>query len=293
MSRQCEKGLEMDDLIKESVDWITARPYLKGLGELHIAIYEAMFSASIKSDGKPDLEAFKKSMDKGVSLFEAAGSDFLDFEAAGKIFAALAGLHENKALPEKFRNECLVLEKAVAGNATVYEKILRDMLTADGDVTEKFAAEKGVNADLPAFFAWSSLRGVLKPYLEELAEAQKAWVFGHCPTCGAEPVTSYLKRTSRGRERFLSCAHCGTGWSYKRIGCPYCGNDIPKMLSIKEVDGEKNFRIDVCDKCKSYIKTGVDKGSAELGREDWATAHLDILCDDTEYKKHGGLFVWK
>lgn len=283
----------MDDLIKASVDWIAERPYLKNIGELHLAIYEAIGSVDVKSALKPDMEAFKQSMDKGVPLLESAGVDFLDFEAAGKIFTALVRLHKNEALPEKFRNECLAVEKAVSGDAKVYESILRDVIETDGKELSKFAAEKGVSADLLTFFAWASVRGVLKPYLEDFAAESKSWVSGHCPTCGSQASTASLRRTSRGRERFLFCAHCGSQWSYKRIGCPYCGNDDPKTLSVKEIDGEKSARLDVCDKCKSYIKTCFDKSNPVIAQEDWATAHLDILCDDTEYKKHGGFFVWK
>lgn len=283
----------MDNLIKESRDWIAERPYLKGIGELHIAIYEAIGCVYVKPVAKPDTGAFKKSMDKGVPFFEAAGTDFLDFEAMAKIFAAVTRLHKNERLPEKFRNECLAVEKACEADPKVYERLIKDMLKADGKELNKFATEKSVNADLLTFFTWISVRGELRPYLKDLAEAEKAWVFGHCPTCGSEASVASLIHTNRGRERFLFCAHCGCRWSYKRIGCPYCDNDDPKTLGVKEIDGEKSVRLDFCDKCKSYIKTCVDKSNSDVILEDWATAHIDILFDGSEYKKHGGLFVWK
>ena len=55
---------------------------------------------------------------------------------------------------------------------------------------------------------------------------------------------------------------------------------------------EKGYRIDVCDKCKKYIKT-VD--SREITREvilpveDIATLHLDIIAEEEGYKREAWL----
>lgn len=118
---------------------------------------------------------------------------------------------------------------------------------------------------------------------------EKNWKKTVCPVCGSHPVMSLLKRTKRGRERFLHCDHCGTNWGTKRIGCPYCDNIDQKTLSVKDTEDEPDIRLDLCHKCNKYIKTyiGTDKESA--GISDWASIHLDLLMKDSGFKKKAGL----
>ena len=80
--------------------------------------------------------------------------------------------------------------------------------------------------------------------------------------------------------RFLSCSGCFFKWPYKRLKCPYCGNEDPESLSYFTA-GDGPTRVGVCRKCSRYIKTRDSrKGNADvpLEVEDLATLHLDLLA---------------
>jgi FdhE protein len=87
-----------------------------------------------------------------------------------------------------------------------------------------------------------------------------------------------LRRTGKGRERYLSCGCCGTRWNYQRTGCPFCGNPDQDKLEILELEEEKDFRIDVCHSCNGYLKTYTREGDEDLLLADWSTLHLDVLA---------------
>jgi FdhE protein len=76
-----------------------------------------------------------------------------------------------------------------------------------------------------------------------------------------------------------------------RLKCPSCGNDDHEALKYfyTENEGTAN-RIDVCDKCKKYIKT-VDtreiSGEIIPLIEDMGTLYLDALAQKEGYLRGG------
>jgi FdhE protein len=53
-----------------------------------------------------------------------------------------------------------------------------------------------------------------------------------------------------------------------------------------EVEGDERYRVDVCNKCRRYIKTVEFPKSSEhpdLDIEDIATLHLDMIAFDEGY----------
>jgi len=75
------------------------------------------------------------------------------------------------------------------------------------------------------------------------------WYRGYCPVCGGWPDVGLL--TAEKGERTLICGRCDTGWPYRRVGCPFCGDD----LQIRYFASEDNrFRVYVCEKCQTYVK---------------------------------------
>lgn len=263
----------MNAIITQAEKWIADRPYLEEVGGLYLAIYSAMENLP-ESDAETDFGKIKKCLEKGIPALKCEDANFPDFQNAALCFKALSGLYKNDNLPESFRKEC----REIAEKAPSFPL----------DAVKKAISGEEISP-LVSFFAWTAIGKSLEPYRGKLEEVQKTWLEGTCPTCAGEPVMSVLKRTKRGRERFLVCGRCHTEWGYKRIGCPYCGNAEPEKLSVIEAQGEKDVRIDACLECGSYIKTYTDKGGNFAGREDWASLHIDLLCKDAGYKKRGGL----
>lgn len=87
--------------------------------------------------------------------------------------------------------------------------------------------------------------------------------------------------------RYLSCSACFFKWPYKRLKCPYCGNEDPDLLTYFEA-GEEPTRVGVCRKCARYIKTRDSRkghGDIPLEIEDLATLHLDLLAGKEGFER--------
>lgn len=107
-----------------------------------------------------------------------------------------------------------------------------------------------------------------------------------CPTCDSSASLAVLTETEDGRQRYLACTCCHTTWPYKRVGCPYCGDESPQ--TVLEVEGEQDVRIDLCDDCQSYVKTYTgDAGGLPRFLADWPTLHLDAIAGERGYRRLG------
>ncbi|MBE8950632.1 MAG: formate dehydrogenase accessory protein FdhE [Quinella sp. 3Q1] len=113
------------------------------------------------------------------------------------------------------------------------------------------------------------------------------WQENYCPICGRRPVMAQLKKFNDGRERRLLCGGCRTLWSWRRVGCPYCGNENLERIHILELD--KKMRLDVCDECRAYLKTYTDEDEENIYLRDWATLHLDLLAEEKTLHKCGAV----
>ncbi len=123
----------------------------------------------------------------------------------------------------------------------------------------------------------------LKTSLESFAagygpDAFPEWTEGYCPVCGSRAAMSEL--TGEEGRRHLCCSTCTFRWPFKRLTCPYCGNDDPDKQSYFTVD-EGPCRVDTCRACSRYIKTRDSRkghGGVPLEVEDMTTIHLDLLA---------------
>jgi FdhE protein len=113
------------------------------------------------------------------------------------------------------------------------------------------------------------------------------WNRGCCPTCGALPVMAQLVPEEVGRRRMLVCGQCRTHWKHRRIVCPHCANEDANRLAVLEVQDEPGLRLDVCEACKSYVKTYDGVGREALLLADWPTLHLDVIAQDRGYERRG------
>lgn len=98
----------------------------------------------------------------------------------------------------------------------------------------------------------------LNPYLAWAAEQvmphvdQSLWRQDHCPVCGGAPDFAVLDEEVGARR--LVCSRCNAQWSYRRVGCPFCGTSDHDQLSYY-VGEDKSYRLYVCDSCGRYLKT--------------------------------------
>ena len=137
-------------------------------------------------------------------------------------------------------------------------KLLREVVGNwySGRTVHALTRECGVDAELLA----AIVSAVTRPFLEEYAAAlsekvdQAAWGRRYCPVCGGKPDFAYLHEDDGAR--WLVCSRCDSRWRFSRVGCPHCGNDKQDdLFYFAEKDGLSKYRLYVCERCRSYIKT--------------------------------------
>lgn len=117
------------------------------------------------------------------------------------------------------------------------------------------------------------------------------WKLSRCPLCGTMARMGQIK----GEEgvKYLICGFCETSWSFRRIECPYCENNDQETLkyfqvSIPDINEDSKMRVDVCIKCKRYIKTLDNKENVfeprSFGIEDLLTLYLDVMAKKEGYE---------
>ena len=138
-----------------------------------------------------------------------------------------------------------------------------------------------------AFFA----RTLFQPYAECLAAALTARHTDSsasvCPVCGARPQLAVLRPEGDGGKRFLVCSFCLTEWEFRRILCPFCGEQDYQKLPRYSAEDFIAVRVEACDTCRYYLKS-VDMtvdGLAVPIVDEVATAPLDIWAAEHGFNK--------
>ncbi|MGA2284966.1 MAG: formate dehydrogenase accessory protein FdhE [Dehalococcoidia bacterium] len=146
-------------------------------------------------------------------------------------------------------------------------------------------SNSGIDGALLAFVMQSALYPFLRARAESLSRFVDAssWYRGYCPICGGEPDMAALERGG-GRRRLL-CSRCDAEWAFRRLGCPFCGNDDPKELAFLPGDDEAHH-LAVCKRCRRYLKTVDFRETAErpLAAERILTAGMDASAKGTGYR---------
>jgi FdhE protein len=232
-----------------------------------------------------DENLITQKMEGGLPLIDFMGKEY-DLTRPKEYFNSLISIAE-KRMPEAAQNIVDIIKSAQFD----WEKIIRasfDRKIEESDAQGLAANhESEENIDLIDLFTEESLR----PELESIAQKygkiveKSEWSEGYCPICGKEPKIGEIREEEDGK-RYLFCHQCGFKWHFHRIKCPFCGNDEQHSLAYFEVEGEERYRVDVCNKCRRYIKTvELPKSSEEpnLDVEDIATLHLDMIAYDEGY----------
>jgi FdhE protein len=144
----------------------------------------------------------------------------------------------------------------------------------------------GIDAGMLTFVFNASLRPFLRAQAQALAPlVEKAvWYRGYCPICGGEPDMAALEKA--GGQKRLICSRCDTEWAFRRLGCPYCGNEEAAQLAYFPSD-DQVYRLNVCERCNRYLKTiDLRMAAAEhpLPAERILTAGMDVAAEKAGYR---------
>ena len=146
----------------------------------------------------------------------------------------------------------------------------------------------GLELKVLLFITYSAIAPCLALFAEQLASYRPendddVWDKGYCPICGSAPGLAMLQNEG---ERVLVCSFCRHEWSARRIFCPFCENTDSDTLQYFVVQDDDEYRVDVCENCKRFIKT-VDL--RKINRiiysplEQIATLHLDMKATEAGY----------
>ncbi len=261
--------------------------YFEFLGELHSA--KANFRNIHREAIVVDHENIEKRAKEGRPLIDRA-----KIELDGKLSEELLGilcpiLQKYQAFtPSEIQDLMQKREKMD------FTRLTRSVLIGDLEDIKSGANQLNLNSDLLLFLGLNLAQTFFGFFAEKFQDKidRESWLMGNCPVCGSFPAMEKLRRDDG--KRILWCGLCSTQWPYKRIMCPFCGNQDHNSLRYFFTEGDPSsnkapFRVDVCDKCKKYIKTIDERKMPEnetpdFSKENINTLYLDILAQKDGYR---------
>jgi FdhE protein len=133
-------------------------------------------------------------------------------------------------------------------------------------------------------------RACLQPIAENLQLQLPADTYtgsNLCPVCGGRPQMAVLRPEGDAAGRWLLCSFCLREWPYRRLICPWCGEeDKEKLPRFSSQDWPSPY-LEACDACRRYLKAidmTVD-GLAVPLIDEAALSVLDVWATDRGYTK--------
>lgn len=285
--------------IQKAIDAIKkGRPEYKQVLDLFgkIMIKQSEFSDKVKV--KPltiTKDTARARLKKGMPLLRK--EDFqIDLSSASRLFKEVFEIL--KSGNPDLSDEMKKIESALKSGDLTLEEILQSALTDDrrlSELTEALSLDKDVILILTKISVKPSLEAIASQ-VRDMVEGS-LWSQRRCPICGSSPAISELRQlesgavegmTAEGAERILYCSFCETEWRTARLGCVFCGNTDSESLSYLYTEEEKGYRIDVCEKCRKYIKTMDSRVITHQIMpvvDDFSTLHFDMIAEEEGYKR--------
>lgn len=281
--KELDKVIQRIDAIEEK------RPSHKEILEFLKGIIKEQYKVKQKIKIEPvdiNEEMAKLKMREGFPLVDKKELK-LDIDSATSLYKKLCTVvrKRNKKIDSDIRR----INQAIGAKKMSLEELFKKVVAEDEKYLDNIAEKFKLNKELLLFLAKNSVTPVLEAYAKELKDYvnQKQWWRSYCPICGSKPIIGELQE--KEGKRFLLCSSCGFKWRFKRMVCPFCGDQDPQKHRYFYIEKEsRGYRVDVCEKCKKYIKT-ID--TRQLGEEivlfveDLGTLHLDILAQKEGYKR--------
>ena len=287
MERQ---GPEELDRILERIDAIEQkRPSHKEVLEFLKGIVTEQYEAKEKIKVEPiDIkeDIVKLKIREGFPLVDKKDLK-LDMESGTALFKRLCAVVQKRG--DEIADDLMKINKKLDEGELNLEELFEKVVAEDKEYLDATAGKLELNQGLLLFLAKNSINPLLEAYADQLKGYidQKKWWKRYCPICGSKPVIAALRK--KEGERFLLCSSCGYEWRFSRMKCPFCGRQEREKHRYFFIEKESRaYRVDVCEKCKKYIKT-IDTTEifedVVLFVEDIGTLHLDIIAQKEGYKR--------
>jgi FdhE protein len=259
-----------------------AKPELEEIIEFYEAVLVAQRDVKLlyRPDlSKLDIERCHKRNSEGLPILKPEDIQ-IDKDLFNGLLNDISRIIQSKkkeAIPVTLKHfpldkQCTLLLRGLMEDKSLLEQVAREMKADFGVfcflITEVFSPFLGSYAEKTGELVDSSCR-----------------LRGACPICGSEPLAARLEKESGKRRLF--CSLCHTEWLFKRLACPFCENEEQRSLRYFFAGDDQAHRIDVCDKCKRYIKT-IDSRKTDsvmnLFVENLSTLALDIVADKEGFR---------
>jgi len=289
---------EMDSAAKRVKERIAAlkeaHPNYQGILEF----FEKLLLEQLKTKAQVEIRPLEVSEDRarirakeGFPML-SRGDFSINLQLATRLFRSISRIAKGEN--EKLKAEVGKIEKALRQKKIDLELCLSKAVEGDHSYLSRVAGEGAIDKGVMNFLLYTTIKPFVETMASHLADKvnEELWDKGCCPICGSQPLMGEL----RGEEgkRIWMCSFCGSQWRGKRLMCPFCENTDHRTLRYFYTEKEKAYRIDVCDKCKRYVKTVDTRQLAHeifLPVEDLATLHLDILAADKGFKRESFDFL--
>ncbi|RLA89570.1 MAG: hypothetical protein DRG20_04520 [Deltaproteobacteria bacterium] len=248
-----------------------------------------LFQEEIKGNDFPSLEIKKDIIDdkikKGLPILSGKDTPTVDLGPVSPFFHKLLDLLKDEN--QLFKEQVPIIKEKINQNKEVLDYLFKALINGNNEIIDKRAKDFEINKEILYFL----LTTFMKPYLEKITEAtiemidENSWLRGYCPVCGHDPMFSEL--FGEEKRRYLFCSFCGARYHVMRIFCPFCENSEQKTVHYLMIEGDERYYIDVCDKCKRYLK-GVNRKHFQTDFfpqvEFIVTLHLNLLAEKEGYK---------
>lgn len=293
MQKKKKSDTEIEKIKNRVKAMVKERPSHKEVLEFYKDLVTEQYSALSKvktTSIEFDKDDAKEKIIQGFPLVEKKAF-ILDIPSATRLFRRLCKILSKT---KKGQLDSERITQAMRKKEIKLPELFKQAESENDEYITALSKKLQVKEDVLVFLARNSIKPIYEAYAKELKDYvdQERWWKGYCPICGSEPYIAELK-SEGGAEgaRFLVCSSCGYEWRFNRLKCPFCENDNHEKLRYFYTEKEgKAYRIDVCEKCKRYIKT-VDVAALDVDflplLEDIGTLHLDILAKKEGYTKEG------
>jgi len=256
-----------------------------------VDFYEKIFTAQEKSAAKSEIKPAQLSDDivsiKTNEKFPLYSlSEFsVDINSARKLFKKICKIIHNSG--NHMSTASQIIFAANENKKIDFNELYAALLHDDDESFSNIAAKLNTDRDALAFITYNSIKPSLSMFAESASkyfDKDNIWGKGYCPVCGNAPVISTFESDG---QRFLTCSFCWHKWAATRLFCPFCENKDSKSLHYLFSEDEKEYRIDVCDRCNKYIKnvdTRIITRFVYLPLEQIATLHLDIMAKEKGFE---------
>ncbi len=208
----------------------------------------------------------------------------IDGESAGRLFRTVCDIL--LAAGKHISENIIKIRSAVENGSLSTERLFSAMIMYDESFLKTIEEEFAIDREVLRFVAYNSMKPSLVMFSEMVSsylDRENEWEKGYCPVCGSMPELSVFD--VNGKRSFV-CSFCAHEWPSRRVYCSFCENTDHDTLRYYEIEDEEEYRVDVCDRCKRYIKTvDINKTSRPLylPLEKISTPYIDLKFKEMGY----------